>query len=454
MHDIIIIGGGPAGSTAATLLARQGYKTLVLEKAKFPREHVGESLLPFCYPILEELGVLPQMQKGYVRKPGATFSSIDGKDETHYCFGKVIEGPEYLSFHIHRARFDHMLLENSRNNGVEVLEEMTVRKVDFESLSDGAVVHVDDKEGRAHTFPSRFVIDASGQDSLLANQMETRVPFDQLHRRVAYSTHWKNAKLNDSLQAGNINIVHLEGEKLGWIWMIPVTEDRLSVGLAVNMSYAKAQKKASPVKRSEFKEWFYLKEIQSSPLVAEIIEGAERANPVAVNGDFSYYSTRKFGDRFALIGDASGFIDPIFSSGIYLSMKSAQLLAESLPKWLEQSDKLPMKEVYDSINGAYELVEKMVTTFYDPNSIRFEDVHKLQVYDYEKFIAGMSIWHLVLAGDFFTNYKKYIKAVGLLNNDRKIDQFKKLAGYEQDESANVICVARNVQQQLSSNASR
>ena len=444
LYDVIIIGGGPSGSTAATFLARQGVKTLVLEKAKFPREHVGESLLPFCYPILKELGVLEEMEKDkyFVRKPGATFSNADGNDKTHYCFGKVIKGPEYLSFHIHRARFDDLLLQNSRKNGAEVLEQKKVLNVDFDQSPDKVFLTVLDELGNQTVFQSRFVIDASGQESLLANQFNSRVPFKNLNRRIAYSSHWENANLDETLQAGNIKIIHLEGEKLGWIWMIPVTPERLSIGVAVNMDYSKSQKKTSTLKASEFKEWLYLNEIKSSPVVAKVIEGAEQVNPVNVNGDFSYYSKQKFGDRYALIGDASAFIDPIFSSGIYLSMKSAQLVAGGLTGWLNAKENTQLKKAYDDIDGAYQLVEKIVTTFYDPNSIRFENINKLKEYDYEKFISGMSIWHLILAGDFFNNHKKYIKAVNLLRSDIKIKQYKNLAGYKESSNKNLVCKER------------
>ncbi|MEL7220485.1 MAG: NAD(P)/FAD-dependent oxidoreductase, partial [Bacteroidota bacterium] len=372
LYDQIIIGGGPAGSTMATSLATKGQKVLVLEKEKFPRPHVGESLLPFTYQIFEELGVLEDMKKQFSRKPGVTFSNIDGSDASHWCFKQVIKDESALSFHVRRAPFDDLLLQNSRNKGAEVIEEIRVLQVD---LSDPhkAVVIGQNHEGKEQVFEAKFVVDASGQSTLLANQMKTKKAFDSLQPRVAYSTHWQNAQLSPDLAAGNIKIVHLEGQKTGWFWMIPL-QDRLSIGVALDMEYANQQRRILKDTTDDWQTALYMQELAASPVAQAAIAGATRMRPVAANGDFSYYAKTKWGTNFAIVGDASGFLDPIFSSGIYLGMKSSLLVSEGITELLSGKGTASIEQAYHNISGAYRLVEKLINTFYEPGSIKFDQL--------------------------------------------------------------------------------
>ena len=437
LYDVVIIGGGPAGSTTASKLVTLGHRVLVLEKEKFPREHVGESLLPFCYQMFQELGVLEEMEEKFSRKPGVTFSNIDGSSASNWCFHDVIKDPSYLSFHVHRAKFDQVLLENSKKKGAEVREEIKVIHIDFEAGTDYSVVKAVDKDGQELEFSTRFVVDASGQATLLAKQLDCKRPFTSMTQRVAYSSHWVDAKLDPALMTGNIKIVHLEGDKLGWLWMIPIYDNRLSIGVSVNMSYAKKRRKEISKENKDWIKQFYIEEILSSPIAAKVVKGAKIAQPIAANSDFSYYAEKKYSDRYAIVGDASAFLDPVFSSGIYLGMKSGLMVGEGISQWLNKGETTLIDKAYEDIAGAYRLVEKLVNTFYEPGSIRFSGADKAFDQSYNKFETAYSILHLLLAGDFFTNSDKYIKAIEMLRDPAMIEKYRNLIKHPgADQSTN------------------
>lgn len=439
-YDVIIIGGGPTGSSLATFLVREGLDVLILEKAKFPREHVGESMLPYCYQLFEELGVLEKMKQRFSRKPGVTFSNPDGSKASHWCFDKVLDGPASLSFHARRSEFDQMMLDHARSEGVEAWEETQVMDVDLNAQGGGVILHAR-KMGEDIQVSGRFLVDASGQDCFLARKLGNQRRFESLSIRLALSAHWTNVNLTPSLTNGNITIVHAGGEKLGWIWLIPLKDDRLSIGLAINMDYAQEQRKTL-MKEHGPRDWqkaFYLQEINEAPLVHKIIKDAEMCWDVVSNGDFSYYAEEKYGSNFAILGDAAAFLDPIFSSGIYLGLQSAKNIAPGIAAWLKTGDQSLMAKGYKSMEGGYKVVEALISAFYDPSAIHFPELSGSAGMEHEQMESIYSVYHMLLAGDFFNQSERYLKVISALRDASMIDKFRHLKGHADPEDQAVTC---------------
>ncbi|HWA73730.1 MAG TPA: NAD(P)/FAD-dependent oxidoreductase [Polyangiaceae bacterium] len=307
-YDLIVIGGGPAGAAVSTLLARGGRRVLVLEKEQFPRFHIGESLLPCAMPLFEQLGVLPELEQRFLPKHAAEFVTADGSITRRYTFahGRV-QGPR-SAFEVDRAEFDALLLENARRNGAEVRQGVKVH--DF-SLSDaGASVSAKAEDGSVQTFETELLVDASGQQSLLAGRLGLRKMDPQL-RNFSVFSHFEGASRGVGDCEGDISIVLVPG---GWWWVIPLRGDRTSVGLVAPSRTLHGRKPD---------EAYLLESIENTPYLRERLRGARRVTEVRAVSDWSYSSERLAGDRWLLVGDAAAFIDPVFSTGVYLGLASA-----------------------------------------------------------------------------------------------------------------------------------
>jgi flavin-dependent dehydrogenase len=430
-RDVVIIGGGPAGSTSASYLARMGYDVTVFERARFPREHVGESMLPFCWNIFNDLGVLEDMEARWVRKPGVRFLHTDDATATAWCFADHIFDASSLSFQVIRSEFDEVLLDHSASLGAEVRMETKVVDVDVDQPDGGVRLKAVGPDGKELTYDARFVIDASGRDTFLANRMQTKTAHEELARTALSCSDWRGAKFVEGLEDGLIHIVYTGGEKQGWIWVIPLGTDRVSVGVVMNTAYYLAQRKVLQAKGH--KDWqlaLYLQEIQSSRYPREILANAEMGRPLLYNGDYSYFCHEKWGDNFALVGDASAFIDPIFSTGVYLALNSARLLAEATDVRLREGveeGRSVFTRAYESIVGAYDLIDKLIRLFYTPEAINFAQLGSAEAAfeDREHYKNALAVYHFLIAGDFFEQYERYSSFIDALRDPKTFRRYKK-----------------------------
>lgn len=309
--DVIVIGGGPAGSTAATTLASVGRRVLVLEKCKFPRFHVGESLLPYNRAIFEELGVWDKIASaGFMVKRGAQFWMGDGSRHNRLDFSKggFTEFPE--SIQVERSKFDHILLDHSREAGAEVREECAVLR--HQTDADGVTVTYRDAAGAEQTARAAFLIDASGLGNLTANSAALRDYYDG-HRKIAIFSHFAHVEMPDGDEKGDIVIVRGHNS---WFWLIPLDETKTSVGLVMDKADFQALGK-NPLEVFEHA-------LRSTPAVQMRFDKAEMLVAPQVAVDFSYRNKSLVAPRVVRVGDAAGFIDPIFSSGVMLAMTSGR----------------------------------------------------------------------------------------------------------------------------------
>ncbi|MGH8077664.1 MAG: NAD(P)/FAD-dependent oxidoreductase [Lysobacter sp.] len=323
--DVLVIGGGPAGATAATLLARKGWRVTLLEKARHPRFHIGESLLPMNMPILERLGVLDQVRAIGVLKLGADFPVDDGQ-YNNFPFHRALGASYDYAFHVKREEFDQLLFEHARSHDVDAREQTQVERVEF--ANDGAIsVYARTTAGAQaglHEFRPRYLIDASGRDAFLGSKLKLKRK-NARHQSAAVFSHFSGVERRPGEAAGNVSIFRHEH---GWFWMIPLRDDVTSVGAVCTPEYLKT--------RQGDTEAFLMRTLESVPAAQTRMQGATRVAPVHVTGNYAYECTRMSGPGWLMLGDAYAFVDPMFSSGVYLAMNSAELGADAVDAALRE----------------------------------------------------------------------------------------------------------------------
>lgn len=316
--DVLVIGGGPAGTTAATTLARRGWKVLLLEKDVHPRFHIGESLLPMNLPILERLGVLEQVREIGTLKLGADFPVHDGHDTTHvFRFDRALDPKFGYAFQVRRSEFDALLFDNARANGVDARMRVKVESLvhDADGRPTGAVAR--DAEGGRLDVSMRYLVDASGRDTFLGSKLKLKRKSTK-HQSAAIFSHFRGVQRREGDDAGNITIDRFEH---GWYWLIPLGGDVMSVGAVCFPEYLKQRQGLDNAA-------FLMRTLLGTPSVATRMADAERVAPVHATGNYSYACKRMTGPGWVMAGDAYAFIDPVFSSGVYLGMNSAEHAAD------------------------------------------------------------------------------------------------------------------------------
>jgi len=321
--DVLVVGGGPAGSTISTLLSGLGWKVALMEKDHHPRFHIGESLLPMNVPLFERLGVLDQVKAIGLPKYGAEFND-EGRTLTWYFKDALVKNRPN-TYEVRRSEFDHMLIEHSRARGTTVHEGHRVTDVEFRPGQTTRVT-VEDESGTSNVWETRYVVDASGRDTLLANRFQTKRR-NPAHNSSAVFGHFEGVPRRPGKDEGNISIYWFEH---GWYWMIPLKDGAMSVGAVCWPYYLKSRKK--PV------DAFLWDTLQLNPMVAERMKGAKLLAPALATGNFSYQSDQLYGDGWLMVGDSFAFIDPVFSSGVYLAMNAAERGAAVVDTMLRKDD--------------------------------------------------------------------------------------------------------------------
>ena len=326
-RDVVVIGGGPAGSTAAALLASRGHHVTLLEKAHHPRFHIGESLLPANMALLRALGVDREIAELGMEKWGIEFVSPWHEHRTLLEFGQAWDKDMPMAYQVRRADFDHVLIRNAAKTGAEVVEGCRVRDVQLRGDGSGGVVTGQCDDGAVVRYDARVVIDASGRDTFLANKLGTKVK-NKEHNSSAIYGHFENATRLDGKLEGNITIFWFAH---GWFWFIPLADGATSIGAVCWPYYLKTRGKERSLND------FFRDTIALCPPLAERLAGATLMGDAEATGNYSYSTTKAQGPDYLLLGDAFAFVDPVFSSGVYLAMNSAFVGADVVDARLKQS---------------------------------------------------------------------------------------------------------------------
>lgn len=354
-YDCVVVGGGPAGCTTAALVAAEGWRTLLVERERMPRFHIGESLMPETFWTLERLGVLDRLRGGaFVRKQGVQFVTQEGKETKPFHF--LMHDPREcsLTYHVERSHFDQVLFENAREKGAECLDGTRVLDVDLGA--DERRVTLRTANGGERTVRTRVVVDATGLSAMLAGRLGLKQMYDDL-RKSAIWTYYRGARRAPEGEAELTTIMHTRSKNT-WFWYIPLSNDTVSVGVVGDSDHL--------LKGRGTPEQVFAEERASCQRLEERLAGAEQCDELRVAKEFSYRTTQQAGEGWVLVGDAYGFLDPIYSSGVFLALRSGEAAADCINEGLEQGDVsgAQLSKWCPDFQAGVDLIAKLVRAFY------------------------------------------------------------------------------------------
>jgi geranylgeranyl reductase family protein len=356
--DVIVMGGGPAGSTAASILAREGRSVVLFEKEEFPRHHIGESLMTDTYRTFDRMGFLDKLRKSpFVRKYSVQFANSMAKESRPFYFFESVHHESAVTWQVTRAVFDHMLIEHAAEQGTNVYQGTAVKKVLFEG--DRAVgVQVKMRDGSLQEYYARVVVDATGQSAILSNKFGWRMRDPKLKKAVLYS-YFKGAHREPDLNGGATLVLRTQAGSGGWFWYIPLENDITSVGIVADPGYLVKGRGQDLAK-------IYHEEIEKCESCRKRVAGGTRVDKIYSIIDYSYRSIQNAGNGFILIGDAYGFLDPIYSSGVLLALKMAELAADSIHDAFNNDDFSGERlgQFQSKLDQGIESMRKLVYAFY------------------------------------------------------------------------------------------
>ena len=388
--DVVVIGGGPSGSTVAALLADKGHDVVLIEKAQHPRFHIGESLLPMNMPLFDRLGVRTEVEAIGIKKHGAEFVSPWHDHTSHFDFGQAMDKSFPYAVHVRRSEFDELLFRHAGKRGARTFEGQRVTGVDMDAgrgtPDNRPLVKIKADDGTETQWRPRFVIDASGRDTLLSNQFDAKQR-NRKHASAALYGHFANAERRPGRFEGNISLFWFDH---GWFWYIPLKDGTVSVGAVASPAYFKRRQGASL-------EDFLMETIALAPKLAARLANATLMEGATATGNYAYDSKFCRGDRFMMVGDAYAFVDPMFSSGVYLAMNSGFEAATAADHWLKGEAK-EAEKAFRHYEKVMKRGPKMFSWFI--YRITSPAIRRL-------FMAPRNVWRMqeallsILAGDLF-----------------------------------------------------
>jgi len=384
--DVVVIGGGPSGATVSTLIADQGHNVVLFERDHFPRFHIGESLIPHTYHVIKRLGMLDKMKSShFTKKLSVQFVNQRGKLSEPFYFHDHRPVEASQTWQVRRSEFDHMMLNNAREHGVEVHEGARVLDVLFEGTR-AVGVRVKLEDGTEKEVRAKVVVDAAGQSSMIIGRLGLR-DWDPVLRKGALWTYWKGAYRDEGRDAGATIVLQTEGKK-GWFWYIPLHDDIISVGVVAGYDYLFNNRGTTN------HEEIYFQEVARCPGLQPRLANAERCDDFRIGKEYSYRSRKAAGDGWCLVGDAFGFLDPLYSSGVLLALTSGSMAADAINHGLKINDtsEATLRVWEAGFVAGMERMRRLVCEFYDGFSFgRFIKKHP----DMKDFVTD------VLIGDIF-----------------------------------------------------